>query len=182
MFKQLREDIRNIQEKDPINPSFLSVLLLYPSIQIRGFYKLACCLRKIHLDFIALFVLQLGRMITGIEINLGAQIGNRFFIDHGMGVVIGATAVIGDDVNIYHGVTLGSTGNQKPRRHPKIGNNVMIGAGAKLLGPITVGDNVSIGANSVVTKDIPSNSIAVGVPARIIPKGKNTNLADMYHI
>ncbi len=124
----------------------------------------------IHLHFLARLVLQIGRMITGIEINLGAEIGKRVFIDHGMGVVIGATAIIGDDVVIYHGVTLGATGSQDGRRHPKVGNNVLIGAGAKLLGPITVGNNVSIGANAVVTKDIPDNSIAVGVPAVIKPK------------
>ncbi len=170
MFKSIAREVRFVQENDPINPSFLTALLLYPSMQIRFFYKVACCLRKIKLHFLAKLVLQTGRMITGIEINLGAEIGSRVFIDHGMGVVIGATAIIGDNVVIYHGVTLGATGNPEGRRHPKIGNNVLIGAGAKLLGPITIGDNVSIGANAVVTKDVPSNSIAVGVPAVIKPK------------
>ncbi len=170
MFKSIAREVRFVQANDPINPSFLTVLLLYPSMQIRFFYKIACCLRKVKLHFLAKLVLQIGRMITGIEINLGAQIGQRVFIDHGMGVVIGATAIIGNDVVIYHGVTLGSTGNIDGRRHPKVGNNVLIGAGAKLLGPITVGDNVSIGANAVVTKDIPANSVAVGVPAIIKPK------------
>ncbi len=170
MFKSIAREVRFIQESDPLRPSFLTVLLLYPSMQIRFFYKFACCLRKLHLHFLARFVLQFGRMITGIEINLGAEIGKRVFIDHGMGVVIGATAIIGDDVVIYHGVTLGATGSEPGRRHPKVGNNVLIGAGAKVLGPITIGDNVSIGANAVVTKDIPSNSIAVGVPAEIKTK------------
>ncbi len=172
MFKRIPREVKFIQESDPIKPAFLTVLLLYPSMQIRSFYRVACCLSKLKLNFLAKFVLQLGRMITGIEINLGAKIGERVFIDHGMGVVIGATAVIGNNVIMYHGVTLGSTGNVAGRRHPKVGDNVMIGAGAKLLGPITIGDNVSIGANAVVTKDIPSNSIAVGVPAVIKPKKK----------
>lgn len=170
MFKRIAREVKFIQENDPIHPSFMTVLLLYPSMQIRFFYRIACCLRKLKLHFLAKFVLQLGRLITGIEINLGAQIGTRVFIDHGMGVVIGATAIIGDNVVMYHGVTLGSTGELEGRRHPKVGSNVLIGAGAKLLGPITIGDNVAIGANAVVTKDVPSNSIAVGIPAVIKPK------------
>ncbi len=170
MFKKIVREVRFIQENDSIKPSFLTALLLYPSMQIRYFYKIAAIFQKLHLKFLAKLVLQIGRMITGIEINLGAQLGRNIFIDHGMGVVIGATAIVGDNVIMYHGVTLGATVNVPGRRHPQIGNNVMIGAGAKLLGPITIGDNVSIGANAVVTKDVPANSVAVGIPAVIKPK------------
>lgn len=170
MFKSIIREVRYVQENDLVEASFLTVLLLYPSMQIKFYYKIACFFQKIHLKFIARLILQIGRMVTGIEINLGAQIGKRVFIDHGMGVVIGATAIIGNDVIMFHGVTLGSKGNVEGRRHPKVGNNVTIGAGAKLLGPITIGDNVTIGANAVVTKDVPANSIAVGVPAVIKSK------------
>ncbi len=168
IFKRIHEEVRNIQKNDAVKPSYLTALLLYPSMQIRFFYKIACCLDKIKLSFFARLVLLIGRMITGIEINLGAKLGKRLFIDHGVGVVIGATAIVGDDVLIYHGVTLGANKAIPGRRHPKIGNNVVIGAGAKIIGVVEIGDNCQIGANAVVTKDIPSNSVAVGIPARIV--------------
>lgn len=168
MFKRIIEEVRFIQENDAVNPSFLMVVLLYPSFHIRCYYSLANLFKKIHLSLIAMTILQFGRFITGIEINQGANLGKRVFFDHGMGVVIGSTAIIGNDVVIYHGVTLGATKSTASRRHPKVGNNVVIGAGAKLLGAITVGNNVTIGANAVVTKDVPDNCVVAGIPAQII--------------
>ncbi len=168
IFKRINEEVRHIQQNDPIRPCYLNALLLYPSMQIKYFYKLAKICQKLKLKFLSHLFLRIGRIITGIEINLGAQIGRRVFIDHGMGVVIGATAIIGDDCLIYHGVTLGSTKDIPGRRHPKIGNNVIIGAGAKVLGNIEVGNNVRIGANAVVTKNIEDNKTAVGIPAKVI--------------
>lgn len=168
MFKRLNEEIRNIQRRDALKPAYLRVLFLYPSIQIRVLYKIATVLQKMHLTAISHLLLAFGRMITGIEINLGAKLGKRLFIDHGMGVVIGATSVIGDDVVMYQGVTLGGNKDIPGRRHPIIGNNVTIGAGAKVLGAITIGDNVQVGANAVVTKDTPSDTVVAGIPAKII--------------
>ncbi len=173
IFKRINEETRNVQARDAVKPSYITALLLYPSMQIRYFYKIACCLDKIHFSFFARLVLLIGRMITGIEINLGAKIGKRVFIDHGVGVVIGATAIIGDDVLIYHGVTLGANKAIAGRRHPKVGNNVVLGAGAKCIGAIEIGDNCQIGANAVVTKDIPANSTAVGIPAQVIKKNQS---------
>ncbi|MCM8795564.1 MAG: serine O-acetyltransferase [Candidatus Omnitrophica bacterium] len=162
-----REEIRTAQKKDPAAKSFLEVLLLYEGLHALIAHRIAHFFYKCHLFFIARLISQIARHMTGIEIHPGAQIGRRFFIDHGMGVVIGETAIIGDDVLLYQGVTLGGTGLEKGKRHPTIGNNIVIGAGAKVLGNITIGDNSYIGANAVVIKDVPPNSTIVGVPGRI---------------
>ena len=177
-------EIKTAQKKDPAAKSFLEVLLLYQGLHALIWYRLAHFFYKRHFYFFARALSQLSRALTGIEIHPGAQIGKRFFIDHGMGVVIGETAIIGDDVLLYQGVTLGGTGLQKGKRHPTIGNNVVIGAGAKVLGNITIGDNSYIGANAVVVKDVPPNSTVVGVPGRITKQdGKKIEVSlDHVHI
>ena len=167
-FKELYEDAKNIQEKDPAATNILYVILLYQGFHVLIFHKIAHFLYEYKLYFLARLVSQFARFITGIEIHPGAKIGRRLFIDHGMGIVIGETATIGNDCTIYHGVTLGGTGKDKKKRHPDIGNNVMIGCGAKVLGSIKIGDNVKIGANAVVLKDIERNNTVVGVPAKVI--------------
>ncbi len=167
LFKDVKRQIKNIKESDPAATNAVSIILLYPSIHAIFFYRIAHFLYNLRLLFLARLLSQLTRLFTGIEIHPGATIGKGLFIDHGMGVVIGETTIIGDDVKMFHGVTLGGTGKDKGKRHPTIGNNVEIGAGAKVLGDIKVGDNVKIGANAVVLKDVPKNHIAVGVPARI---------------
>ncbi len=169
MIRSLKSQARHILEIDPAAKSILEVILLYPSIRAFIYYRIARFFYRKGRFFLARAVSQIGRRRTGIEIHPGAKIGENLFIDHGMGVVIGETAEIGNNVKIYHGVTLGGTGNEKDeKRHPTVGNNVTIGTGAKLLGPITVGDNARIGANAVVLSDVPSNSTAVGIPAKII--------------
>lgn len=177
-------EIRSAQKKDPAAKSFLEVLLLYQGLQAQVNYRVARFFYKLHLFFLARLFSQLGRFFTGIEIHPGAKIGKRLFIDHGMGVVIGETSIIGDDVLLYQGVTLGGTGIEKGKRHPTIGNNVVIGAGAKILGNITIGDNSYIGANAVVIKDVPHNSTVVGVPGRITKQdGKKMDISlDHIHI
>ena len=167
MFKNLKYDIENVMKNDPAARTKLEVLLLYQSIHVLIFYRIAHGLYKIKLFFLARLISQLGRFFTGIEIHPGAKIGKGIFIDHGMGVVIGETAEIGDNVTIYHGVTLGGTGKDKDKRHPTIGNDVIIGCGAKILGPISIGDGAKIGANSVVLKNVPKGKTAVGIPAVI---------------
>ncbi|MDU7885735.1 MAG: serine O-acetyltransferase EpsC [Clostridium perfringens] len=167
MFKNLKYDIENVMKNDPAARTKLEVLLLYQSIHVLIFYRIAHGLYKIKLFFLARLISQLGRFFTGIEIHPGAKIGKGLFIDHGMGVVIGETAEIGDNVTIYHGVTLGGTGKDKGKRHPTIGNNVIIGCGAKILGPLSIGDGAKIGANSVVLKNVPKEKTAVGIPAVI---------------
>ncbi len=167
LFKDVKRQIKNIKESDPAATNAVSIILLYPSIHAIFFYRIAHFLYNLRLIFLARLLSQLSRLFTGIEIHPGATIGKGLFIDHGMGVVIGETTIIGDDVKMFHGVTLGGTGKDKGKRHPTIGNNVEIGAGAKVLGDIKIGDNVKIGANAVVLKDVPKNHIAVGVPARI---------------
>ncbi|BAH08068.1 serine O-acetyltransferase EpsC [Clostridium kluyveri] len=169
-FKLLAYDIKNAMKNDPAARNPLEVFLLYPFIHALIWYRIAHFFYKKKCFFIARFISQAARALTGIEIHPGAQIGKGLFIDHGMGVVIGETAEVGDNVTLYHGVTLGGTGKDTGKRHPTVGNNVFIGSGAKLLGPIVVGDNVKIGANAVVLKDVPSNSTAVGVPTRTIYK------------
>lgn len=168
MFNNLRYDIKNIMEKDPAANSFIEVLLLYPSITAVLNHRAAHILYNKKQYFLARLISQFSRFLTGIEIHPGAKIGKGLFIDHGSGVVIGETSEIGDNVTIYHGVTLGGTGKDKGKRHPTIGNNVIIGTGAKVLGPVNVGDGAKIGANAVVVKDIPKGATAVGVPAKII--------------
>ncbi|EGT2191301.1 serine O-acetyltransferase EpsC [Clostridium perfringens] len=167
MFKNLKYDIENVMKNDPAARTKLEVLLIYQSIHVLIFYRIAHGLYKIKLFFLARLISQLGRFFTGIEIHPGAKIGKGLFIDHGMGVVIGETAEIGDNVTIYHGVTLGGTGKDKGKRHPTIGNDVIIGCGAKILGPISIGDGAKIGANSVVLKNVPKGKTAVGIPAVI---------------
>jgi serine O-acetyltransferase len=170
MFDTVREDIQAIRDKDPALGSILEVWT-YAGLWAILHHRLAHKLYKLNLKFLARLVSQWARFLTNIEIHPGATIGRRFFIDHGAGVVIGETAVIGDDVLMYHQVTLGGTSLEKVKRHPTIGNNVLIGMGAKIVGNITVGDNARIGANSVVTRDIPPGATAVGIPARIQLKG-----------
>ncbi|MEG0133193.1 MAG: serine O-acetyltransferase EpsC [Clostridium sp.] len=172
MIKSL---ILNIKKKDPAIKSTFEVFL-YPCVYALLFHYFSSFLYEHELYFLARLLSQVSRGFTGIEIHPGANIGENLFIDHGMGVVIGETASIGDDVTIYHGVTLGGVGYDKNgRRHPSVGNNVTIGAGAKLLGPITIGNNVKIGANSVVLHSIPDNSTAVGSPAKVVVKSKSNS-------
>jgi serine O-acetyltransferase len=170
MFKNLKYDIANVIKNDPAARNALEVILLYPSIQAVISHRLAHIFYKKKMYFTARLLSQITRFTTGIEIHPGAQIGKGLFIDHGMGVVIGETAEIGDNVTIYHGATLGGTGKDIGKRHPTVGNNVMIGSGAKLLGPINIGNNVKVGANTVVLIDVPDNSTCVGIPGRIVKK------------
>ena len=172
MFKNLKYDIQIVLKNDPAARSAFEVLLLYPSIHALLNHRIAHKLYKKKHFFLARLLSQISRFFTGIEIHPGATIGKGLFIDHGMGVVIGETAEIGDDVLIYHGVTLGGTGKDTGKRHPTVGNNVVIGCGAKVLGPINIGNNVKIGANSVVLKDVPDDSTTVGIPAVNKIKGK----------
>jgi len=164
----LLEDARNIQRKDPAARSVLEVILLYPGFHILVYHRIAHWLYEHGHFFLARWVSQHGRHKTGIEIHPGARIGRCLFIDHGMGIVIGETAEIGDDCLLYHGVTLGGTGKDHGKRHPTLGNNVMVSAGAKVLGPFKVGDNSRIAANAVVLSEIPPEATAVGVPARVV--------------
>ena len=178
MLKDLRETIAAYQARDPAARSWLEILLLYPGIKAVRSHRLAHWCYRHDLKFLARFISQRSRRRTGIEIHPGAVIGRRLVIDHGMGIVIGETAEIGDDCLIYHGVTLGGTGKDVGKRHPTIGNNVLIGTGAKVLGPIKVGDNSRIAANSVVLREIPENSTAVGIPARVVRiAGQKVNFA-----
>ena len=175
MFKFIREDIRSIFDRDPAARSTLEILTCYPGVHAMMFHRLAHRLWQWHLYWLARFISHISRFFTGIEIHPGATIGRRFFIDHGMGVVIGETAIIQDDVTIYHGVTLGGTSWNKGRRHPTLESGVVIGAGAKVLGPITVGAGARVGSDAVVVKDVPAGATAVGNPARIIENEKPTS-------
>lgn len=174
MFKNINYDLKRVLENDPAAKSKLEVFLLYPTIHALIAYRMAHYLYKHRFFILARLISQIARFFTGIEIHPGATIGKGLFIDHGMGVVIGETAEIGDDVMIYHGVTLGGTGKDTGKRHPTVENNVIIGAGAKVLGPIVIGEGAKIGANSVVVKDVPSNATAVGTPAKNIVKTSAT--------
>jgi len=178
------QDIKAAQKRDPAAKGFFEILFLYQGLHALIFHRIAHFFYKINFFFLARYISQLGRWFTGIEIHPGAKIGKRFFIDHGMGVVIGETAIVGDDVLLYQGVTLGGTGLEKGKRHPTIGNNVVVGAGAKVLGNITVGDNSYIGSNSVVIKDVPANSTVVGIPGRITKQdGKKIDISlDHIHV
>ncbi|MFH1494771.1 MAG: serine O-acetyltransferase [Pseudomonadota bacterium] len=168
MFKHLREDIAVVFERDPAARSRWEVLTTYPGVHAVLFHRLTHRLWGWKLFWLARFTSHFARWITGIEIHPGAKIGRRVFIDHGMGVVIGETAELGDDVTLYHGVTLGGTSWKKGKRHPTLGKGVVIGAGAKVLGPLFVGDGAKIGSNAVVVKDVPAGATAVGIPARIL--------------
>ena len=178
------KEIKAIFERDPAATSFFEVLLTYSGLHALIFYKITHGLRQMKVPFFPRYISQLGKFFTGIEIHPGAVIGKSFFIDHGMGVVIGETTIIGDNVTIYQGVTLGGTGKERGKRHPTIGNNVVVGTGAKVLGNITIGDNSYIGANAVVIKDVPPNSTVVGVPGRITKQdGKKMDVSlDHIHI
>ena len=164
VFKELYEDAKNIKEKDPACRNVLEAIILYPGFHILVFHRIAHFFYKYKFLFIARLVSQIGRFFTGIEIHPGAKIGRRLFIDHGMGIVIGETATVGNNCTIYHNATLGGTGKDKYKRHPDLGNNVMVGSGAKVLGPIKIGNNVKIGANAVILKNVPDNATVVGVP------------------
>lgn len=168
MFETLKADFRAVFEKDPAARNILQVILFYPGFHAIVGYRIAHWFWQIGLKSIAICISFIVRRLTGIEIHPAAKIGKGFFIDHGMGVVIGETTEIGDDVLLYQGVTLGGTGKHKGKRHPTLGNSIVVGAGAKILGPITIGDNVKIGAGSVVLKSIPPNSTVVGVPGKIV--------------
>lgn len=168
MFKTLKEDIEVIFDQDPAARTHFEVILTYSGLHAIWSHRLAHAFYKRKLFFVARVISQVSRFFTGIEIHPGAKIGRRFFIDHGMGVVIGETCEIGDNVTIYQGVTLGGTGKEKGKRHPTIKDNALIATGAKVLGSITVGENSKIGAGSVVLKDIPSNSTVVGIPGKVV--------------
>lgn len=168
MFNKLREYVNSIFLRDPAARSVLEVLTIYPGVHALVIHRLSHRLWHWKLKWLARLLSQLARWLTGIEIHPGSKIGRRFFIDHGMGVVIGETAEIGDDCTLYHGVTLGGTAWRKEKRHPTLGNNVVVGAGAKILGPITIGDNARVGSNSVVVRDVPAGATVVGIPGRIV--------------
>ena len=170
MFERVKEDIRVVFERDPAARNVFEVITSYPGLHAIWLHRIAHFLWRKGIKTIARIISHINRFLTGIEIHPGAKIGRRFFIDHGMGVVIGETAEIGDDVLMYQGVVLGGTSLKKEKRHPTIGNNVVIGAGAILLGPIKVGDGAKIGAGSVVIKDVPEGTTVVGVPARVVEK------------
>lgn len=168
MLSSLIADFRIIFERDPAARNWLEVLFCYPGLQALFFHRFAHWLYKIGIPFIPRFISHIARFFTGIEVHPGAQIGQGVFIDHGMGVVIGETAIVGDYSLIYQGVTLGGTGKETGKRHPTLGENVVVGGGAKVLGNIQIGNNVRIGAGSVVLRDVPSNCTVVGIPGRII--------------
>lgn len=171
MFSKIRYDIKSILERDPAARNGLEVFLLYPGFHAILYYRLAHWFYKHNMKFLARWMSQTGKFWTGIEIHPGATIGRGLFIDHGTGVVIGETAEIGDNCTIYQGVTLGGTGKDHGKRHPTLGNNVMVGAGAKVLGPFRVGDNSKIAANAVVLSEVEEDSTCVGVPARVVRRG-----------
>ncbi len=168
LITSIRKDIKAAFEHDPAATSTLEVLLAYPGFHARQFHRLAHTLFRWHIPVLPRLLSNIGRFLTGIEIHPGAKIGEGFFVDHGMGVVIGETSEIGDDVTIYQGVTLGGTSHQRTKRHPTLGNNVVVGVGAQLIGAITVGDNTKIGAGSVVVTSVPANATVVGVPGRVV--------------
>lgn len=179
---KFREDLSVVFQRDPAARNYFEILTTYPGVHALILHRLAHFLWSIKLKLIARIFSHLARILTGIEIHPGAQIGRRFFIDHGMGVVIGETAIIGDDCTLYHGVTLGGTTWKKGKRHPTLKNNVVIGAGAKVLGPITLGNNSKVGSNAVVVTDIPNDSTAVGIPAKIIESGEKLKKFSAYAV
>ena len=175
------EDVRSVFARDPAARNVFEILTCYSGVQAVIFYRLTHIFWRYKLRWLARFISTLARWITGIEIHPGAVIGRRFFIDHGMGVVIGETAIIGDDCMLYHGVTLGGTTWDKVKRHPTLKNGVVIGAGAKILGPITLGNNVRVGSNSVVVRSIDDNETVVGIPGRIVrQKAEDEDSFDSY--
>ncbi len=183
MFERIKEDIRAVKERDPAARSSLEIFFLYPGVKAIRMYRRAHWFYLHDMKFIARFISQRAVRKTGIEIHPGATIGRRLVIDHGTGIVIGETAEIGDDVLIYQGVTLGGTGKDTGKRHPTIGNNVMISSGAKVLGPFKVGDNARIAAGAVVLEEVPPDCTVVGVPARIVRRrGEKVKPLDQIHI
>jgi serine O-acetyltransferase len=183
VFQSFREDVAAVLERDPAARSYLEVVLCYSGLHALWFHRINHWLWTHNLHLLARWLSQWARFFTGIEIHPGAQIGHRLFIDHGLSVVIGETSVVGDDVTMYQGVTLGGTGKEKGKRHPTIGNDVVIGSGAKVLGNITVGNNCRVGAGSVVLRSIPDNSTIVGVPGHIVLRnGKRVVISDPKEI
>ena len=183
MFEKIKSDLSIVFDRDPAARSYLEIITTYPGVHAILFHRLAHFFWRIKLYWVARVTSYLSRIITGIEIHPGAIIGRRFFIDHGMGVVIGETAIIGDDCTIYHGVTLGGTSWKQGKRHPTLEDKVVIGAGAKILGPITIGSGAKIGSNAVVVKDIPKNATAVGIPARLVDEhAQKTNSFSPYAV
>ena len=180
-ISKVKEDIKVIYENDPAAKNLLEVILCYPGLHALVAYRFAHRLYKWNIPLVPRVISYLTRIITGIEIHPGAEIGRRFFIDHGEGVVIGATTEIGDDVLIYQQVTLGGTGKESGKRHPTLGNNVIVGAGAKVLGNITIGDNVRIGAGSVVVEDVPEHSTVVGIPGRVVHRAVIDKQGNLMH-
>ena len=172
IIKSIKDLVNFVKENDPAIRNVLEIFLCYPGLHAVWIYRISHIFYKLKLFLMARMINYVGRMLTGVDIHPGATIGKRLFIDHGQGVVIGETAIIGNDVVIFHGATLGGTGKDKGKRHPTIGNNVIIGCGAKVLGNITIGANAKIGANAVVLKDVPANATAVGVPAKVVKINK----------
>jgi serine O-acetyltransferase len=183
VYEKIREDIRSVLDRDPAATSTLSVLVNYPGLHAVWMHRLNHWLWQRNRKLLARFLSQVARHMTGIEIHPGATIGRRFFIDHGMGVVIGETAIVGDDVTLYHGVTLGGTSLAKKKRHPTLGNNVTVGNTSSILGDIVIGDNSRVGAGSVVLRDVPANCTVVGVPAHLVQvDGKRVVITDPREI
>ena len=168
LITSIKKDIKAAFEHDPAAANILEILLAYPGFHARQYHRLAHTLFRWHIPVLPRLISHISRFLTGIEIHPGAKIGERFFIDHGMGVVIGETAEIGDNVTLYQGVTLGGTSHQRTKRHPTLGNNVVVGVGAQLIGAITIGDNTKVGAGSVVVTSVPANATVVGVPGRVV--------------
>jgi serine O-acetyltransferase len=181
MFKRLREDIEVVFEQDPSARTYLEVILTYSGLHAIWSHRIAHAFYKRRVYFIARTISQISRFFTGIEIHPGAKIGRRFFIDHGMGVVIGETCEIGDNVTVFQGVTLGGTGKEKGKRHPTIKDNVLISTGAKVLGSITIGENSKVGGGSVVLKEVPPNSTVVGIPGRVVIQDGKKIKRDLNH-
>jgi len=181
MISYLKQDLRAVFDRDPAVRSVFEIVFCYPGFHAMLFYRLSHWLWENHFNLLGRFVSHLGRFFTGIEIHPGAKIGRGFFIDHGMGVVIGETAEIGDNCTLYHGVTLGGTTWAKEKRHPTLGDNVVVGSGAKILGPFVVGDNSKVGSNSVVVKEVPPNATVVGIPGRVVISGEKSTGMDLEH-
>ena len=184
MFSRMRDDITSVFDRDPAARSVLEVLFCYPGLHAVWIYRVAHWFWIHEFYFLGLYISQVGRFLTGIEIHPGAKIGRRLFIDHGMGVVVGETAEIGDDVTLYHGVTLGGVTWDKVKRHPTLQDHVVIGSGAKILGPFTVGTGAKIGSNSVVVKEVPPHATVVGIPGKVVMTGQQAETSgrlDLEH-
>lgn len=183
MFTTLKKDIRAVYDRDPAARSTIEILTCYPGFHALQFHRWAHWLWTHHFYLLGRLLSHVSRFITGIEIHPGARLGPGFFIDHGMGVVIGETSEVGENVTLYHGVTLGGTSTKKGKRHPTLGNNVIVGAGAKILGPVTIGDNARVGAGSVVVEDVPPGTTVVGVPGKVIydKPVRTTPVIDLNH-